>query len=244
MFDLESIKAQLAPTGVLRAGINLSNFLLVSSRAGDGTPQGISPDMAGWVAAELDVACEFVTFDRPGELADAVDDGLWDIGNIAYEAERAQAIDFSNPYVVIDANFLLPEGSDFVVNTDVDQAGVKIAVSERSAYDLWLTDHIREAEILRAPSIAAAHQMFHDGLANVLASLKPKLLEEIAADTALRIIEQPFTAVKQSIGVRRGQPAAVNFLNELIARRATDGSIARSLKIHNVEEKLSIPKFS
>ena len=42
----DKVKAQLAPTGVLRAGINLSNFLLVTGRMPNGDPDGVSPDIA------------------------------------------------------------------------------------------------------------------------------------------------------------------------------------------------------
>ena len=231
----------LAPTGVLRAGINLSNFLLVSSRADDGTPCGISPDIAAWVAEDLGVPCAVVAFERPGKLADAVTDDLWDIGNIAFETERAQLIDFSNAYVVIDANFLLKPTIAANTNTEIDRAGVTIAVSERSAYDLWLSDNFTKATIIRAPSIAAAHHMFNNGDVDVLASLKPKLLEELATTPSYRMIEVPFTAVKQSIGVKKGQPQAVAYLNRLIARKIRDGSIAGSLEKHGVTGKLTVP---
>ncbi|MEL0042619.1 MAG: transporter substrate-binding domain-containing protein [Candidatus Puniceispirillum sp.] len=236
--DMQQI---LAPTGVLRAGINLSNFLLVSSRSDDGTPCGISPDMAAWVAEDLGVPCALVTFERPGKLADAAIDNLWDIGNIAFEAERAQVIDFSNAYVVIDANFLLKPNIAAKTNVEIDRPGVTIAVSERSAYDLWLSDNFTKARIIRAPSIAAAHQMFNNGDVDVLASLKPKLLEELATTTSYRMIDEPFTAVKQSIGVKKGQPQAVAYLNRLIARKIRDGSIAGSLEKHGVTGKLTVP---
>ena len=236
--DMQQI---LAPTGVLRAGINLSNFLLVSSRSDDGTPCGISPDMAGWVAEDLGVPCALVTFERPGKLADAAIDDLWDIGNIAFEAERAQVIDFSNAYVVIDANFLLKPNIAAKTNVEIDRPGVTIAVSERSAYDLWLSDNFTKAKIIRAPSIAAAHQMFNNGDVDVLASLKPKLLEELATTPSYRMIDEPFTAVKQSIGVKKGQPQAVAYLNRLIARKIRDGSIAWSLEKHGVTGKLTVP---
>ena len=136
MFVSDVVKQQLAPTGVLRAGINLSNFLLVSGTTADGSPKGISPDIANLVASTLGLPCKLVCFDRPGELADAVNQDIWDIGNIAFEAERAQTLDFSHPYVVIEANFLVRHDDDFLTNDDVDRAGAKIAVSERSAYDL------------------------------------------------------------------------------------------------------------
>ena len=118
---LEVVKRELAPNGILRAGINLSNFLLVSSRGPDGTPEGISPDIAKRVANALDLPLEFVTFERPGILADAAGKNVWDIGNIAYEVERSQTIDFSDPYVLIEANFLVRQNANLHKNCDVDQ---------------------------------------------------------------------------------------------------------------------------
>ena len=240
MFVSDVVKQQLAPTGVLRAGINLSNFLLVSSTAADGSPQGISPDIANLVASTLGLSCELVCFDRPGKLADAVNQDIWDIGNIAFEAERAQTLDFSHPYVVIEANFLVHHDDDFWTNDDIDRAAAKIAVSERSAYDLWLTDHFSQAQIIRASSIQAAHDLFFEKKVDVLASLKPKLLEDMANHSGLRMIDPPFTAVKQSIGLAKGKADSIAFLNALIAQSIENGWIAAQLELHGMTGKLGI----
>ena len=240
MFVSDVVKQQLAPTGVLRAGINLSNFLLVSGTAADGSPQGISPDIANLVASTLGLPCELICFDRPGKLADAVNQDIWDIGNIAFEAERAQTLDFSHPYVVIEANFLVRHDGDFLANQDVDRAGIKIAVSERSAYDLWLTDHFSQAQIIRASSIQAAHDLFLEKKVDVLASLKPKLLEDLANHSGLRMIDPPFTAVKQSIGVAKGKADSIAFINALIAQSIENGWIAAQLEVHGMTGKLGI----
>jgi len=240
MFVSDVVKQQLAPTGVLRAGINLSNFLLVTGTAADGSPQGISPDIANLVASTLGLPCELICLDRPGKLADAVNQDIWDIGNIAFEAERAQTLDFSHPYVVIEANFLVRHDDDFLTNDDVDRAGTKIAVSERSAYDLWLTDHFSQAQIIRASSIQAAHDLFFEEKVDVLASLKPKLLEDLANHSGLRMIDPPFTAVKQSIGVAKGKADSIAFINALIAQSIENGWIAAQLEIHGMTGKLGI----
>ena len=242
MFVSDVVKQQLAPTGVLRAGINLSNFLLVSGTAADGSLQGISPDIANLVASTLGLPCELICFDRPGKLADAVNQDIWDIGNIAFEAERAQTLDFSHPYVVIEANFLVRHDDDFLTNDDVDRAGTKIAVSERSAYDLWLTDHFSQAQIIRASSIQAAHDLFFEEKVDVLASLKPKLLEDLANHSGLRMIDPPFTAVKQSIGVAKGKADSTAFINALIAQSIENGWIAAQLEIHGMTGKLGIDR--
>ncbi|MFL2841874.1 MAG: transporter substrate-binding domain-containing protein [Candidatus Puniceispirillaceae bacterium] len=240
MFVSDVVKHQLAPKGILRAGINLSNFLLVSSTAADGSPQGISPDIANLVASTLGLSCELVCFDRPGKLADAVNQDIWDIGNIAFEAERAQTLDFSHPYVVIEANFLVRHDDDFWTNDDIDRAAAKIAVSERSAYDLWLTDHFSQAQIIRASSIQAAHDLFFEKKVDVLASLKPKLLRDMANHSGLRMIDPPFTAVKQSIGLAKGKADSIAFLNALIAQSIKNGWIAAQLELHGMTGKLGI----
>ncbi|XDZ65335.1 transporter substrate-binding domain-containing protein [Alphaproteobacteria bacterium LSUCC0684] len=231
----------LAPKGVLRAGINMANFLLVSGIRPDGTLEGVSPDLARRIAAEIGVPCEMIPYESPGALADAVRDDEWDIANIAAEAERAQQIDFSLPYVQIDANFLTRKDAAFTSNTDVDKDGVRIAAYERSAYDLWLTENFTRASMIRSESIARSHQDFKDDKADVLASLKPKLLEEIAANPDFKIIEPPFTGIKQSVGIKKGNPDARRFLDTLITDLIGSGFIEALMEKYGVDEKLSIP---
>jgi len=231
----------LAPKGVLRAGINMANFLLVSGKGPDGILEGVSPDLARKIAVEIDVPCEMIPYESPGELADAVNDDEWDIANIAAEAERARQIDFSLPYVQIDANFLTHKDAAFINNADIDKDGVRIAAYERSAYDLWLTENFTSATMIRSESIARSHQDFRDGKADVLASLKPKLLEEIAASDCFRIIEPAFTGIKQSVGIKKGNPDARQFLDDLIAELIGSGFIETLMKKYGVDEKLSIP---
>ena len=235
------IRDALVPTGRLRVGLNLSNFLLISGQRPDGTPDGVSPDLARHIASKLDVPCEFVLFDEPGQLADAAQEDLWDIGNIAFEPDRTRLIDFSQPYVLIDANFLVHASSPFTINDDIDQTGVKIAVFQRSAYDLWLTDNLQNASLLRAASITQSHEIFYNGKADVLASLKPKLQAELKVHRGYRIIEPPFTAIKQSVGIRKSEPVVMQFLNNLITDVLNNGFITESLKKHKVDNQLRLP---
>ena len=133
---LDVVLKQLAPKGYLRAAINLSNFLLVTGQEANGDPKGVSPDMAKALANELGIDLELIPFKRPGELADAVSEDVWDIGNIANEAERAKSITFSSPYTLIESTYLVRKSSNIQSLEDVDKEGVRIAVAERSAYDL------------------------------------------------------------------------------------------------------------
>ena len=237
----QEIHRALAPTGTLRAGINLSNFLLVSGRNADGTPAGVSPDLARHIARVLDVPCQFVTFDTPGELADAAADDLWDIGNIAHEPDRTLLIDFSQPYVLIDAHFLVRSGSKLTRNDEIDQKGISIAAFYRSAYELWLKDNLQHASLIAANSIQHSHDLFMRGEVDVLASLKPRLQKDLDTDQH-RLIEPRFTAIKQAVGIKKTDPGVLQFLNNLIATFIHNGFIAASLKAHGVADKLSIPE--
>ena len=241
MIDL--ISKQLAPTGILRVGINMSNFLLVSEVNSSGLPKGISPDLGERIAKELNIPHKLVLYKRPGELADAVNKNQWDIGNIAFEPKRAEMIDFTNSYVNIDANFLVRKIDNLKTNEDVSKAKVKIAVAERSAYDLWLSENFKDIELIRASSIQNSHILFNEGKANVLAGLKPKLIEELSKNDQLEIIEDPFTFIKQSVGVKKGNPQVIKFLNNFISKLINDGSIDQLLKKYKVDKKLSIPKL-
>jgi len=241
MIDL--ISKQLAPTGILRVGINMSNFLLVSGVNSSGLPKGVSPDLGERIAKELNVPHKLVQYKRPGELADAVNKNQWDIGNIAFEPKRAETIDFTNSYVNIDANFLVRKIDNFKSNEDVSKAKVKIAVAERSAYDLWLSENFKDIELIRASSIQNSHILFNEGKANVLAGLKPKLIEELSKNDQLEIIEDPFTFIKQSVGIKKGNPNVIEFLNNFISKLINDGSIDQLLKKYKVDKKLSIPKL-
>ncbi len=151
----QSIVAELAPHGVLRAGINMSNFLLVTGRTPSGDPDGVSPDMARAIADRLGVPVKYVPFPKPGELADAVGSDAWDIGLIGAEPARAEKIAFTAAYVEIEATYLVPAGSPLKTIADVDNPGVRIAVSARSAYDLWLERNIKHATLVRSDGLAA-----------------------------------------------------------------------------------------
>ena len=241
---IDNIIKKIAPTGVLRIGINMSNFLLVNSKDTSGFVDGISPDIGKRLAEELNLGFEIVQYANPGFLADAVNSNKWDIGNIASEKERSKTIDFSNPYVNIDANFLIREEDNFKNNKDIDQSGIQIAVFKRSAYDLWLTENLKKAELIRVNSIEESHNLFRENKVNVLAGLKPKLIDEIKNNNAYKLILSPFTYIKQSIGIKKGNPEVIDYINKFVSNKIKEGYVKSLLQKHSVQDKLSIPKIS
>jgi len=239
LYDI--IIEQLAPKGYLRAAINLSNFLLVTGTDDQGNPEGVSPDLAKALANELNIEYKLIPFKRPGELADAVIDDVWDIGNIANESERAKSITFSHPYTLIESTFLVRESSKINSLKDVDKKDVRIAVAERSAYDLWLTENIKNAELIRAKSIDLSFKIFEDNSYEVLAGLKPRLIDDLKNTKNCKILPDAFTFIKQCIGSKPGNPEAEKFINNFIEKNTKNGFIESLLLKHNVLGKLSVP---
>lgn len=242
MSDL--LKKQLAPTGVLRAGINMANFLLVSSKTSNGEPAGVSPDIAQAIADELGVDLQLIPYKGPGEVADGAELKQWDIANIAAEAERAKTICFSPAYCEIQATYLLPANSSIEKLSDVDKPGVKIAVKERAAYDLWLTENLSNATLVRVPSMDASLQIFQQQSLDVLAGLRPRLLEDAKQIPGSRLLTESFTAVQQSIGCLPHQPEAAAFLKEFVAKSIDSGFVGSLIEKHAVTGKLSVATSS
>jgi len=231
----EQVVKELAPTGKLRAGINMSNFLLVSGKAANGDPQGVSPDMAAEVARRLGVPLQLVPFPSPGQLADAVDDDVWDIGNIGAEPQRAEKIAFTAAYCEIEATYLVPAGSPIQSIDDVDKPGVKISVTGRSAYGLWLENSIKQAELVRTDTLDSSFETFVDQKLDVLAGLKPRLLTDIEKLPGARILDGKFSAVQQAIGTPRKNAAAAKWLADFVEEAKASGLVQRFIEKHNVK---------
>jgi polar amino acid transport system substrate-binding protein len=236
----ENVIAELAPKGALRAGINLSNFLLVTGKAANGDPEGVAPDMARAIAERLNVPLKLVPYPSPGELADQVDKDAWDVGFIGAEPQRAQHIAFTAAYCEIESTYLVPAGSKLKTVAEVDSKGTRIAVSDRSAYELWLSRNIKNAELRKVQGIGPSFDLFVREKLDALAGLKPALLEAQAKLPGSRVLDGKFTAVQQAVGTSRKNAAAPKFLAEFVEEAKSSGLVAKLIERHKVIGRLSV----
>src|SRR6266446_4230615 len=231
----DKARAELCPTGVLRAGINLSNFLLVTGRSASGDPEGVAPDMAAAIAAALDVPVRYVAFKTPGELGDQAGSNLWDIGLIGAEPQRAEKIAFSAAYVEIEATYMVPPGSAIESIVEVDRKGVRIAVSARSAYGLWLENNIKHATLMPIAGLDAAFNKFADEKLEALAGLRPGLMKDIAKMPGARILDGKFSAVQQAVGTAKANKEGAAFLAGFVEEAKKSGLVGRLIERHKVK---------
>jgi polar amino acid transport system substrate-binding protein len=226
----------LAPGGVLRSGTNLSNFLLVTGTAPNGDPEGVSPDMARTLAALLGVDVRYVTYPSPGVLADAAGEDAWDIGLIGAEPQRAEVIAFTPAYVEIEATYLVPPGSPFENVADVDAEGVRIAVTGRTAYGLWLDRNIRHAELIRSGNFDETLAEFKERKLDALAGLRSRLVKDQEQMPGSRLLPGRFMAVQQAIGVPRAKAQALPLLSRFVDAAIESGLVARLIEKHGAHD--------
>jgi polar amino acid transport system substrate-binding protein len=231
----EKAKAELAPTGVLRAGINLSNFLLVTGRAANGNPEGVSPDMAQAIADKLGVPLKLIPFKSPGELADQATNNVWDIGNIGAEPQRAQQIAFTAAYCEIEATYMVPAGSPIKSIAEVDKKGVRIVVAARAAYCLWLENNIKNATLVQVTGAEATLKKFVDEKFDVMAGLRPGLIKDVEKLPGARILDGQFSAVQQAVGTPKKNSAGAEFLAAFVEDAKKSGLVASFIEKHKVK---------
>jgi polar amino acid transport system substrate-binding protein len=225
---------ELTPQGRLRVGVNLGNFLLVQRNA-DGSIRGIVPDLAQELAKRLGVQADLRQYEKVGDVADGAKKGEWDVAFIGAEPQRATEIDFTAPYVEIEANYLVPAGSPIQAVEEVDRKGVRIAVAGRSAYHLWLERNIKHAQLVVGDSIQGSYQRFVDEKLEVLAGLKPRLMEDAAKLPGARILPGRFTSVQQAIGTPKGRPEGAAYLRKFAEDVKASGLVAQLIERHGIK---------
>jgi polar amino acid transport system substrate-binding protein len=229
-----SARADLAPTGKLRVGLNYGNFLLVTKDAASGASRGVAVDLATELARRLDVPFEIVAYETAGKMADAVKSGAWDVAFLGAEPARANEIAFTSAYLEIESSYLVPAQSPIRTIADVDRPGVRIAVAEKSAYDLYLARSIKHATLVRAAGIDASYKLFIEQKLDALAGLRPRLVMDAEKLPGSRILEGRFTAVQQSIGTPRAREAGALYLRAFVEEAKASGRVARAIESNGV----------
>ncbi len=229
-----ALRSEFAPTGKLRVGLNMSNFLLTRTDAATGKPAGVAHDLALELGRRLGIPVEFIPHPNPGALADAANKNVWDVGFLGAEPARANEIDFTAAYVEIDSTYLVPPGSTLKHADEVDRKGVRIIVPARAAYELYLTRTIKNAELVKEVGADASFKRFVDEKFDALASLRPRLVSDQAKLPGSRILEGRFTAVQQAAGVPKGRTAAAKYLSAFIEDAKASGLVAKAIKDNNV----------
>tara|TARA_Y100000590_G_scaffold31410_1_gene34748 strand:+ start:1731 stop:2459 length:729 start_codon:yes stop_codon:yes gene_type:complete len=240
----KKIQSELSSNGILRAAINMSNFLLVTNKRIDGTPIGVSPDMAKELANKLNLQLKLIPYDTPGEIADDAENDNWDICNIGAEPQRAEKINFSAAYAEIRATYLIQPNSKLKNISDVDKTGNKIAVASRTAYGLWLERNIQNAELIQVEGVENSFDVFLNKHLDALAGLRPALIDDVKKISGGKILEGQFMSVQQAIGTSKKNLNSSIYIANFVEEMKKNGFVQRLIDKHNVNGKLSVASLA
>lgn len=231
------IVREFAPTGRLRAALNMGNPVLAHSRTAAEKPAGVTIDLARAFAALLRVDVEFLQFDTPGKSGGAVATGEADLAFLAVDPKRAEGIHFTAPYIQIDGCYLVREGSPLRSTQEVDRAGTRVVVGEGSAYELFLSRHLQQATLVKVGTSEGVVDAFlQDGKLDVAAGVRQQLESDARRVGGVRLLPEAFMTIQQAMAMQRGRPAqAQDFLERFVREQRQGGFILQALQRHGIE---------
>lgn len=223
--DLMSVARDLAPTGVLRASINLGNPVL--AQGSPSAPSGVTVDLAREVAHRLGVPVSFECFDAARRSFEAMTTGAADLCFLAVDPARATEVAFTAPYVVIEGVYVVPTDSPVRSVSDVDREGVRVGVKQGSAYDLHLTRELERASVVRGEE--GVDVFVAEGL-EVGAGIREPVTAFAAGRADVRVIDVPFMQIQQAVGTTVDRSMeTVTFLRRLVEELKASGFVADAL---------------
>ena len=230
-----SAAQRIAPNGTLRVAINLGNPILAGQDA-KGQPVGVSVDIAQELAKRLGTPVTFVVVDKAMQSVQAVTQGQADVGFFAIDPARAEGVNFTQAYVQIEGSYLVRMDSPLKNNDEVDRAGTRVVVGQGSAYDLFLTRHLKQAQIVRAESSPAVVDHFVAQGLDVAAGVKQQLEADAKRLPNLRLLPGRFMVIHQAMGlpIARGQQAQ-QWLSEFVEELRAGGFVQQALARHGVQ---------
>lgn len=226
----------LAPSGVLRASINLGNPILAGTDASTGQACGVSVDLAAALAQRLGLTLELKVFKAAAQSVDAVSTEQADIGFFAIDPLRGAGIGFTAPYVLIEGCYLVRDASAWQSNQEVDREGTRVVVGAGSAYDLFLSRELKHATLVRAPDSQAVVSLFVEQGHDVAAGVKQQLQADAQRHPGHRLLPGRFMLIQQAMGLPKGRgAAALAFLAAFVEEMKASGGVAQALACHGVD---------
>ncbi|MBM4443307.1 MAG: transporter substrate-binding domain-containing protein [Candidatus Rokubacteria bacterium] len=225
-----SVRADLAPTGAVRAAINYGNAILATKDTATGESRGAAIDLANELGRRLGVPVQLVAYDSVAVMGDAAASNVWDIAFLGSDPARETLMGFTAAYLEIEATYLVRGDSPLRTAPEVDRAGVRVAAPARANYELYLKRMLAKARLVSTDSADAAFKALVAGEVDALAGLTQALLRLRETLPGSRIVDGRFMAVQQSIAIPKGRDAGLAYLRGLVEDAKKSGLVARAIE--------------
>lgn len=222
--------SDLVQAGKLRVGLGVvaPHWAVKDQKTGE--LRGVAVDIARALAAHIGVDLVPVEYSSPPSVLDGLKVSAWDVGFLAIDPSRTALVDFSPPYLQIDATYLLSNGSSIRNVGEADQPGIRIAVTRKSVEEIVLSRSLKRAELRGVDTIIAGFEELRAGNADVLAAPRPALLQLSAQLPGSRVLADRFHIAFGAIAVPKSQIGRLSYISEFIEEAKATGLVQRAIE--------------
>jgi polar amino acid transport system substrate-binding protein len=226
----DEVRQALAPTGALRVGVYPGSPTSWVKDPKTGESVGIALDLGKALAKRLNVPVQVVEFDRVAQVLDALKDGKVDLTFTNATAVRAKDMDFTPPMVRLELGYLVVGSSPLSSVSEIDQAGIRVGVSQGSSSQGVLTQTFKQAKVVPADSLAKAQAMLNAKQIDAFATNKGILFEISDTLPGSRVMEGRWGLENLAIAVPKGRDVGRAFVQNFAKDMAQNGDLDKAIQ--------------
>lgn len=218
--------ADIARSGALRLALFPSFFY---RRDAGGEPRGVGIEIAQALAERIGVVLRPTEYPSPPKVVEGLAAGLADVALLGIDPVRGKEVDFSPPLLAADFTYLVPENSAARAIADADRPGVRVALVRHHAMDTALRGKLTAAVPVYVDTPDAAYDLFREGLADVLAGIRPGLLMYAGKLPGTRVLDDAYGRNVIALAVKKGEAGRLAYVGEFAMQARADGTVTRAI---------------
>ena len=231
---MDAVHRDLVPGGTLRAALSYGNSGLVQRDISSGELRGLAVDLFDELAQRLSVRRSLVGYEGSVSVCEAGLEGAWDVAILAIDRVRAEQVDFTPPFVVLEGTYVTREPSPCSTVLDLDRVGMRISIVRDTVFDAHLTHSLRHAELIRSPTFQGAVDRFLAEGLDAVAGLNQQMAAFVQANAGLRVMEGRFMAIEPAFAVPKGHSAGLRYLNAFVEELKASRRVADALQFTSI----------
>jgi polar amino acid transport system substrate-binding protein len=218
------IRKVLAPAGKLRVGLYKGNpSSLLESDTGE--RKGVGFDLGREFARALDVPFEPMVYPNNGAVLEGLRAGHVDVVFTNATPARAKEIDFTQPYLEVEAGYLVPQASSIQTVADIDKAGVRVGVMEGSTSSATLPGLLKSASVVRVPSIEKVTEMLSSRGLDAFATNKSILFDMSDTLPGSRVLSGRYGIEQLALGIPKGRDPGLPYARAFVTAAVSTGLV-------------------
>lgn len=222
-------KQALAPAGSLRVAFLATTPIHATRDPQSGEFKGPAVDLGKEMARRIGARFEPVAYTSFPPILAGAKSGEWDVAMMGASEERAKLVDFTAPYMVVEFGYLLRAGSATSTPGNLDKPGVRIATLEKSSPDAHLSRTIRQATLVRFPTIGAMVGALEAGKVDAVYATRAAMLAQSAKMPGSRVLEDG-GGEEAAIAVPKGRDPGADYARRFVEAVKSDGLVQAAIE--------------